>query len=231
MGPQSRGCARCSIDGWEWRAWARKARYMDRFRTQIAASIFPQQVERAKIQSHANGVCESLRSARTNRAKLRKLAVAAKDSDLKISLLKSRKKRLKLQRSKIHDWGLLALEPIDAEDFIIEYIGEIIRTKISDVRELQYEKMGVGSSYLFRIDDEHVIDATVRGGLARFINHSCEPNCYTKIITVEGQKRVFVYAKKSITIGQELTYDYKFPLEEKKIPCLCGSKRCRGSLN
>ncbi|KAL6623424.1 hypothetical protein ACP70R_033303 [Stipagrostis hirtigluma subsp. patula] len=69
-----------------------------------------------------------------------------------------------------------------------------------------------------------MVDATKRGGLARFINHSCEPNCYTKVITVDGQKKIFIYAKRRIHAGEELTYNYKFPLEEKKIPCHCGSQ-------
>uniref|UniRef100_J3NEY8 [histone H3]-lysine(4) N-trimethyltransferase n=1 Tax=Oryza brachyantha TaxID=4533 RepID=J3NEY8_ORYBR len=83
------------------------------------------------------------------------------------------------------------------------------------------------------------VDATKRGGLARFINHSCDivscffahqPNCYTKVITVEGQKKIFIYAKRRIYAGEELTYNYKFPLEEKKIPCHCGSQRTKSSL-
>lgn len=52
-----------------------------------------------------------------------------------------------------------------------------------------------------------------------------QPNCYTKIITVEGQKKVVIYAKRFIGSGEELTYNYKFPLEEKKIPCFCGAAR------
>lgn len=173
-----------------------------------------------------------LQSARTNRAALRKLISVVEGSDkLKLSQLTTRKKHLKFQRSKIHDWGLLALESIEAEDFVIEYVGEIIRRQVSNFRERQYEIMGIGSSYLFRVDDELVVDATQKGGLARFINHSCNPNCYTKIITVEGRKKVVIYSKRAIGAGEELTYDYKFSLEDKKIPCYCGAPRCRGSLN
>lgn len=171
-------------------------------------------------------------SARTHRAKMRNLLAAAEGADLlKATQLKARKKRLCFQRSMIHDWGLVALEPIEAEDFVIEYVGELIRPRVSDVRERNYEKTGIGSSYLFRLDDGYVVDATKRGGVARFINHSCEPNCYTKVISVEGQKKIFIYAKRHIAAGDEITYNYKFPLEEKKIPCNCGSKRCRGSMN
>ncbi|KAJ0539084.1 putative [histone H3]-lysine(4) N-trimethyltransferase chromatin remodeling SET family [Helianthus annuus] len=142
-----------------------------------------------------------------------------------VFFFQARKKRLRFQRSKIHDWGLVALEPIEAEDFVIEYVGELIRSRISDIRERHYEKMGIGSSYLFRLDDGYVVDATKRGGIARFINHSCEPNCYTKVISVDGQKKIFIYAKRHIVSGEEITYNYKFPLEENKIPCNCGSRR------
>lgn len=88
--------------------------------------------------------------------------------------MKNRKTRLKFAKSDIHDWGLFAMEKIEANDMIIEYIGEKIRLKIADLREIQYEKQGIGSSYLFRVDDDIVIDATKIGNLARFINHCCE---------------------------------------------------------
>ncbi|KAJ3225910.1 histone methyltransferase set1 [Clydaea vesicula] len=150
---------------------------------------------------------------------------------LKFNQLKARKKRLKFARSKIHDWGLFALEKIDANDMVIEYIGEIIRQKIADHREKIYEKMGIGSSYLFRMDEDSIIDATKIGNLARFINHCCDPNCNAKIISVEGHKKIVIYAKNDIEEGEEITYDYKFPLEDDKIPCHCGGPNCRGSLN
>ena len=115
--------------------------------------------------------------------------------------------------------------------------------------------MGIGSSYLFRVDLETIIDATKVGNLARFINHSCnvsifvyaldclllmlivsclfslQPNCYAKVITVEGQKKIVIYSKQAIGVDEEITYDYKFPLEDEKIPCLCGAAQCRGFLN
>jgi hypothetical protein len=111
-------------------------------------------------------------SAREVRHNYRQLNVLSEIC--KLNQLKSRKKRLKFDRSLIHDWGLFALEPIDANDMVIEYIGEIVRQKIADAREKAYELSGIGSSYLFRIDATTIIDATKRGNLARFINHSCD---------------------------------------------------------
>jgi len=58
-----------------------------------------------------------------------------------------------------------------------------------------------------------------------------QPNCYAKIITVNGEKKIVIYSKQDINTWEEITYDYKFPIEEEKIPCLCGSANCRGTLN
>ncbi|XAR64311.1 Histone-lysine N-methyltransferase [Bertholletia excelsa] len=228
--PRSDGCARSSINGWEWHKWSLNASPAERARARGTHNVHAQRIGPEICGSQLSNT-KSL-SARTNRVKMRNLLAAAEGADLlKATQLKARKKRLCFQRSKIHDWGLVALEPIEAEDFVIEYVGELIRPRISDIRERYYEKMGIGSSYLFRLDDGYVVDATKRGGIARFINHSCEPNCYTKVISVEGEKKIFIYAKRHIAAGEEITYNYKFPLEEKKIPCNCGSRRCRGSLN
>lgn len=65
------------------------------------------------------------------------------------------------------------MEAIGSDEMVIEYVGQSIRSIIADLREIQYEKIGIGSSYLFRIDMETIIDATKCGNLARFINHSC----------------------------------------------------------
>lgn len=58
-----------------------------------------------------------------------------------------------------------------------------------------------------------------------------QPNCYAKIITVEGLKKIVIYSKQPINVNEEITYDYKFPIEDEKITCLCGAPQCRGTLN
>uniref|UniRef100_K3Z3G4 [histone H3]-lysine(4) N-trimethyltransferase n=1 Tax=Setaria italica TaxID=4555 RepID=K3Z3G4_SETIT len=210
--PESDGCARASINGWEWRNWARNATPSERARVRGYRVRSILSASNKKLWNNSQDKMVS--SARTNRVKLRRLLRAYTGAELlKITQMKARKKRLRFQRSKIHDWGLVALELIEAEDFVIEYVGDLIRKRVSDIREAQYEKSGIGSSYLFRLDDDYV------------------PNCYTKVITVDGQKKIYIYAKRRIYAGEELTYNYKFPLEEKKIPCYCGSQRCRGSMN
>ena len=61
--------------------------------------------------------------------------------------------------------------------------------------------------------------------------HCPQPNSYSKIITVEGVKKIVIFALRDIVAGEEVTYDYKFPFEEEKIPCRCGAKICRGRMN
>lgn len=73
----------------------------------------------------------------------------------------------------------------------------------------------------------------MHGNAARFINHSCEPNCYSRVINVEGRKHIVIFALRKIYRGEELTYDYKFPIEDasNKLNCNCGARRCRRFLN
>nr|XP_056715433.1 histone-lysine N-methyltransferase SETD1B [Euleptes europaea] len=177
----------------------------------------------------------STRSGSERRSEQRRLLssfTGSCDSDLlKFNQLKFRKKKLKFCKSHIHDWGLFAMEPIAADEMVIEYVGQNIRQVIADMREKRYEDEGIGSSYMFRVDHDTIIDATKCGNFARFINHSCNPNCYAKVITVESQKKIVIYSKQYINVNEEITYDYKFPIEDVKIPCLCGSENCRGTLN
>ncbi|VDK61470.1 unnamed protein product [Onchocerca ochengi] len=184
-----------------------------------------------KDDEKARYMMQSTREARSmNRRLLTSMGDTSSDI-FKVNQLKFRKKLIKFARSRIHGWGLYALEAIVPDEMIVEYIGQKIRPTVADEREKRYERRGMGSSYLFRIDSDNVIDATQMGNLARFINHSCQPNCYAKIVVVDGEKRIVIYSKLPINKGDEITYDYKFPIEEDKIDCLCGAPGCRGSLN
>ncbi|ROT77599.1 hypothetical protein C7M84_003740 [Penaeus vannamei] len=133
-------------------------------------------------------------------------------------------------RSSIHGRGLFCKRDIDAGEMVIEYAGQVIRSSLCDMREKDYESKGIGC-YMFRIDDDTVIDATMHGNAARFINHSCDPNCYSRVVDILGKKHIIIFALRRILRGEELTYDYKFPIEEDKIPCTCGTRRCRKYLN
>ncbi|OAA52065.1 Histone-lysine N-methyltransferase, H3 lysine-4 specific [Metarhizium rileyi] len=195
--------------------------------------------EAAKIAAEKIAKGNSRANRATNRRYVADLndqkKTLGQDSDVfKFNQLKKRKKPVKFARSAIHNWGLYAMENINKDDMIIEYVGEEVRQQIAEIRENRYLKSGIGSSYLFRIDDDTVIDATKKGGIARFINHSCMPNCTAKIIKVEGSKRIVIYALRDITMNEELTYDYKFEREIgslDRIPCLCGTAACKGFLN
>ncbi|XP_058473303.1 histone-lysine N-methyltransferase SETD1B-A isoform X2 [Solea solea] len=175
----------------------------------------------------------STRAGSERRSEQRRLLSSfACDSDLlKFNQLKFRKKKIRFCKSGIHDWGLFAMEPIAADEMVIEYVGQNIRQVIADMREKRYEEEGIGSSYMFRVDHDTIIDATKCGNFARFINHSCNPNCYAKVVTVESQKKIVIYSRQPINVNEEITYDYKFPIEDVKIPCLCGAENCRGTLN
>lgn len=183
-------------------------------------------------------------SSRSNRAQNRRLQ-SSRDSSITSELLgkgsgafAARKKQLLLGRSSIHSWGLFAGEDIEAGDMVVEYVGEVIRHSVANVRERRYElalrargSSDIASSYLFRLSAERVVDATHKGNISRFINHSCDPTCMARIL--DG-RRIIMYARRDIQRGEEITYDYKFPHEDdpdKKIKCLCGARQCRGYLN
>ncbi|XP_058867119.1 histone-lysine N-methyltransferase 2B-like isoform X1 [Acipenser ruthenus] len=147
-------------------------------------------------------------------------------------LERTSKEAVGVYRSAIHGRGLFCKRNIDAGEMVIEYSGIVIRSVLTDKREKYYDSKGIGC-YMFRIDDFDVVDATMHGNAARFINHSCEPNCYSRVINVEGQKHIVIFALRPIYRGEELTYDYKFPIEDasSKLHCNCGAKRCRRFLN
>lgn len=140
--------------------------------------------------------------------------------------------RLQVCKSAIHGYGLFTKEALSEGQAIVEYQGELISQQVADVREALYEEMGVGSCYLFRLDATTIIDATTTGNLARFINHSCDPKAFARSVTVENdKKKILIFAKRHIVAGEEITYDYKFPIEEEALRCDCGAPNCVGRMN
>jgi histone-lysine N-methyltransferase SETD1 len=145
--------------------------------------------------------------------------------------------RLAARRSHIHGWGLFTKVDIKKDGMIIEYMGEIVRQCIADKREKEYETSGIGSCYMFRLDLQRIVDATMNGCMARFMNHCCTNNAYAKVIGVDGtmglpaDKKIVVFANRDINAGEEITYDYKFPVEDGSLRCTCGAPNCIGRMN
>ncbi|ESO04746.1 hypothetical protein HELRODRAFT_99632, partial [Helobdella robusta] len=140
-----------------------------------------------------------------------------------------------LRRSNIQGLGLFAARELEKHTMVIEYIGQLIRAELAEKREKIYEKSNHGV-YMFRIENTNlVVDATMSGGPARYINHSCNPNCVAEMVPFEKEKdnKIIIITKRKIAQGEELCYDYKFDLEDDqhKIPCLCGAPNCRKWMN
>uniref|UniRef100_A0A1J3FKJ3 Histone-lysine N-methyltransferase ASHH1 n=1 Tax=Noccaea caerulescens TaxID=107243 RepID=A0A1J3FKJ3_NOCCA len=139
--------------------------------------------------------------------------------------------KTKLIKSEGRGWGLVALEEIKEGQFIIEYCGEVISWKEAKRRAQTYETHGVKDAYIISLNASEAIDATKKGSLARFINHSCKPNCETRKWNVLGEVRVGIFAKESISPRTELAYDYNFEwYGGAKVRCLCGAVSCSGFL-
>lgn len=140
--------------------------------------------------------------------------------------------RLAFGKSGIHGFGIFAKLPQKAGDMVIEYTGELVRPPIADRREhLIYNSLVGAGTYMFRIDDQRVIDATRAGSIAHLINHSCEPNCYSRVISVNSIDHIIIFSKRDIEQWEELTYDYRFLSIDEQLACYCGFPRCRGVVN
>jgi histone-lysine N-methyltransferase SETD1 len=136
----------------------------------------------------------------------------------------NRRFHLVLKESAIQGQGCYAGEPIPREAFIVEYAGELIPAAEAYRREQDTRRTGI---YTFWTGEDWAIDGYAHGNIARFINHSCTPNCDYRI---EGQ-RVSIHAARDIAEGEELTIDYSYSPEGEEIPCCCGSPGCRGRIN
>jgi hypothetical protein len=137
-----------------------------------------------------------------------------------------------VRKSAIAGKGAFARKNIPKGTRIIKYKGERIDSEEADLR-YDDDAMTVHHTFLFGLEDGTCIDAAVGGNDARFVNHSCEPNCEA----VEEDDRIFVDALRDIERGEELTYDYAYEREGRMRPawrklyeCRCGAKKCRGMI-
>jgi hypothetical protein len=147
-----------------------------------------------------------------------------------ITVLKTRPP-IEIRASPIAGLGAFATRHIQKDTRIIEYVGERITPVEADARYAD------GASahelvLLFTVDARTVIDAGVNGNLARYINHSCEPNCES----VTDRRRVWIYAIRDIERGEEITYDYNLTGDDgieaqaEQYACHCGTSSCRGTM-
>ncbi|KAH0793410.1 SET domain containing protein [Histomonas meleagridis] len=121
-------------------------------------------------------------------------------------------------KSKIHQWGIFSAAPFNNGEPIIEFHGKITNSP------------GTKS---YKIDEKNYFDPTGSGSLARYVNHSCNPNCILKIVNISGRQAVYLYSRQYIRPSEELCIDYKLPPCNKSdaIPCNCGSSNCRKYIN
>jgi uncharacterized protein len=135
-----------------------------------------------------------------------------------------------IRRSKIQGRGAFATRPIRKGARVAEYVGERISHEEGDTR-YDDAKMKRHHTFLFVVNSKILVDAGVGGNDARFINHSCDPNCEVVI----EDKRIFIDATRAIPEGEELFYDYSYDRDdaegdESRYPCYCGSEQCRGTI-
>jgi SET domain-containing protein len=146
---------------------------------------------------------------------------------------KLKQKPYVVRTSRIHGRGVFAATKIRRGAAIIEYKGKRM-TLDAAMEAPDSDPDDPAHTFLFELDDGRVIDAGVRGNAARWINHSCSPNCVT---SEDDDGRVFIEAKREILPGEELTYDYRLSIdgrltkkERARYVCRCGAPKCRGSL-
>ena len=143
------------------------------------------------------------------------------------------KKPYSVRNSAIHGRGVFATRTIRKGAVIIEYRGRRITWDVA-LKQPDSDPSNPTHTFFFSLDDGRVIDAGQRGNAARWINHSCAPNCRT---FEDDDGRVFIESRRTIHAGEELTYDYRLQLDERitrklraEYACRCGAKRCRGTL-
>ncbi|KAI1167445.1 hypothetical protein F5B18DRAFT_440576 [Nemania serpens] len=126
-------------------------------------------------------------------------------------------------------FGLRANTDIQAHEFIFEYIGEVINEPTFRRRAIQYDKEGIRHFYFMSLTKNEFVDATKKGNLGRFCNHSCNPNCYVDKWVVGNKLRMGIFAGRRIQLGEELVFNYnvdRYGADPQ--PCYCGEPNCIG---
>ncbi|XP_076653423.1 SET domain containing 2 isoform X1 [Halictus rubicundus] len=132
-------------------------------------------------------------------------------------------------RTEKKGFGLRAMVDLLAGEFIMEYVGEVVDPKDFRRRAKEYSKDKNKHYYFMALKSDQIIDATMKGNISRFINHSCDPNSETQKWTVNGELRIGFFNKKFIAAGEEITFDYHFQRYGKEAQkCYCEAPNCRG---
>ena len=151
----------------------------------------------------------------------------------------SKSHRIAVRRSPIHGNGVFAAQEIPAGVELVEYQGKRLTHAQADRRYAGNAE--TGHTFLFTLNDQYVIDANQDGNAARWINHSCDPNCQAFLIEHEGRDRrldrVVIESLRPLKAGEELAYNYAITLDERHTPrlkklwaCRCGAANCTGTM-
>uniref|UniRef100_A0A1I8NZY3 [histone H3]-lysine(36) N-trimethyltransferase n=1 Tax=Stomoxys calcitrans TaxID=35570 RepID=A0A1I8NZY3_STOCA len=132
-------------------------------------------------------------------------------------------------RTEKKGFGIMADIEILPGEFIMEYVGEVIDTVEFERRRIEYSEEKNRHYYFMALRSDAIIDATIKGNISRFINHSCDPNAETQKWTVNGELRIGFFSRKSIMPGEEITFDYQYQRYGREAQrCYCESSNCRG---
>jgi hypothetical protein len=233
------GCARC--DGIPCEDELRRAKVFHPLKKNTNSNYTKRNVgkEASRIHPYRMHLSTGMASQSTRHRIKTVVGGFNKEKDLNEKAKAANEVAVSVRGSSVHGWGLFADQTFKRGDVVAEYIGEYVSLAVTEAREKMYRDQRI-QDYQFRLDDKLVIDATMRGGHGRYINHNCNPNCVAQIIpggvgpNEHFLKRVIIIAQQKIEPREELTYDYQFPLEldlAARIPCNCMSDHCRGFMN